>query len=110
MDRPELLVTGLPARRSGELLNGLAAHLSHAEAPVPGERFRMEVRGAPLVEIVRVAEPCVHLPTAAALFGDRLRALQLVYADDRNRWPWERGYRGGRGGQPVLGPRKSFFD
>jgi hypothetical protein len=31
--------------------------------------------------------------------------LQLVYADDRGHWPWDTGFRGGRGGQPVLGAR-----
>jgi len=34
-----------------------------------------------------------------------LRALQVVHADDRGHWPWETGYRGVRGGQPVLGTR-----
>jgi Domain of unknown function (DUF4262) len=29
----------------------------------------------------------------------------VVYADDRGRWPWDQGVRGGRGGQPVLGAR-----
>jgi hypothetical protein len=30
-----------------------------------------------------------------------------VYADDRGHWPWETGFRGGRGGQPVLGAREA---
>jgi hypothetical protein len=28
-----------------------------------------------------------------------------VHADDRGHWPWDVGYRGVRGGQPVLGVR-----
>jgi hypothetical protein len=47
----------------------------------------------------------VHLLTAVALHGPAVRGLQMVWADDRSRWPWERGFRGRRGGQPVLGPR-----
>lgn len=39
------------------------------------------------------------------LYGPRIRALQVVHADDRGRWPREAGYRGVRGGQPVLGVR-----
>jgi hypothetical protein len=35
---PELVVTGMPLPRAAELLNGLAAHARHAEAPVPGEQ------------------------------------------------------------------------
>jgi hypothetical protein len=59
----------------------------------------------PLIEIVQVAEPSVHLGVAAEFHGTGFTAFQLVYADDRGHWPWERGFRGGRGGQPVLGAR-----
>lgn len=100
---PELVVTGLPLGRATRLLNGVAAHLVHAEPPTPGERIPL-VDG-PLVEIVELSHPDAHLNTAVALFGRNLRALQLVWADDRGCWPWDRGFRGGRGGQPVLGPR-----
>jgi hypothetical protein len=47
------------------------------------------------------------LAVAAEIFGPEIRALQLVHADDRGHWPWEVGFRGGRGGQPVLGVRAS---
>ncbi|MGQ0778962.1 MAG: DUF4262 domain-containing protein [Pseudonocardiales bacterium] len=33
------------------------------------------------------------MDTAVALFGREFRALQLVWADDRGHWPWERGFR-----------------
>jgi len=112
-DRPELLITGLPLRRSTELLNGMAAHLlrctdsrsasSARDTPAPGEQMRL-VDG-PLVEFVEVEHPEVHLLTAIALHGAGVRGLQMVWADDRDQWPWERGFRGRRGGQPVLGPR-----
>jgi Domain of unknown function (DUF4262) len=39
--------------------------------------------------------------------GPHFAALQLVYADDRGHWPWDAGFRGGRGGQPVLGARST---
>jgi hypothetical protein len=102
-DRPELVVTGLSQRRATDLLNDVAAHLLHAQAPTPGER--LPLTGGPLIEIVRVAEPSAHLPVATEFCGPRFTAIQLVYADDRGHWPWERGFRGGRGGQPVLGAR-----
>jgi hypothetical protein len=50
-------------------------------------------------------EPPAHLLTACELYGAGIRALQIVHADDRGRWPWETGYRGVKGVQPVLGPR-----
>jgi hypothetical protein len=101
--RPELVVTGLPQQRAADLLNDVAAHVLHADAPTPGER--VPLTGGPLIEIVRVAEPSAHLGVAAKFSGSELTAIQLVYADDRGHWPWDRGFRGGRGGQPVLGTR-----
>lgn len=100
---PELVVTGMPVSRATALLNDVAAHVVHARAPQPGEQIAL--RGGPLIEIVKVSEPTAHLVMAAELYGPRIRALQVVHADDRGHWPWEVGYRGVRGGQPVLGVR-----
>jgi hypothetical protein len=101
--RPELVVTGMPYDRAVELLNAVAEHVAHADAPRPGEVLSLP--GGPVTEIVRVTEPAVHLAVAAALNGPQFTALQLVYADDRGHWPWDAGFRGGNGGQPVLGAR-----
>lgn len=101
--RPELVVTGLPYDRAAQLLNKVAEHVLDAGTPVPGEV--VPLRGGPTVEVVRVAEPSVHLRVAAALNGLGFSALQLVYADDQGRWPWDADFHGGRGGQPVLGAR-----
>ena len=103
--RPELVVTGLPLGRATRLLNDVASHVLHATAPRPGEQIPL--RGGPVIEIVEIAEPAAHLVTAVEFYGPGIRALQLVHADDRGRWPWEVGYRGVRGGQPVLGVRAS---
>jgi hypothetical protein len=103
--RPELVVTGLPYGRAVDLLNSVAEHVLHADAPGPGEV--LSLRGEPMIEVVRVTEPGVHLRVAAALNGPGFSALQLVYADDRGHWPWDAGFRGGRGGQPVLGARRT---
>jgi hypothetical protein len=101
---PELVVTGLPARRSAELLNGQAARVLVDGAPLPGSRLVLP-NGAQ-AEVVELPQPDAHLFVAVDLFGAAaLRARQLVRADDRGRWPWEIGHRAGRGGQPVLGPR-----
>ena len=101
---PELVVTGMAQRRAQRLLNGVAEHVLHACAPEPGEVVPLE--GSSTIEIVELPHPDAHLHTAVGMLGaEHLRALQLVWADDRGRWPWERGHRSGRGGQPVLGPR-----
>jgi Domain of unknown function (DUF4262) len=103
--KPELVVTGLPLRRAARLLNEVAAHVIHAAVPTPGEQ--VQLIDGPLIEIVTVAEPTAHLRAAVDLYGRAVRALQVVHADDRGHWPWDRGYRGVRGGQPVLGLRES---
>jgi hypothetical protein len=101
--RPELVVTGMGAQRATHLLNGMAAHLAHADPPDPGTSGVMSP--GPLIEIVEVTKPWAHLNMAVALYGDAIRALQLVHADDRGHWPWDAYFRGTRGGQPVLGVR-----
>jgi Domain of unknown function (DUF4262) len=101
--RPELVVTGLPLLAATELLNDVAAHCVHAAPPAPGEQ--VPLRGGPLIEVVEVEVPAAHLVMAVEIYGPSIRALQVVHADDRGHWPWERGYRGVPGGQPVLGVR-----
>ena len=102
--RPELVITGMALTRATGVLNGMAAHLLHAEPPEPGTQAQL--RDGPLVEIVRVAVPWAHLNMAVELYGDGIRALQLVHADKRGNWPWDRRYQGVRGGQPILGQRE----
>lgn len=101
--KPELVVTGMGVHRATHLINDVAAHVLHGRAPEPGERIPFI--GGPVVEFVEVSVPSAHLIVASELYGSRLRALQLVHADDRGHWPWEAGYRGVKGGQPVLGAR-----
>jgi hypothetical protein len=103
--RPELLITGLLRERAAKILTAVTERIIDAETPVPGTRFRLPGRRPG--EIVRVAEPGIHLEVAAEIFGDQLTALQLVYTDVRGYWPWDKSFRNGRAGQPVLGPRTS---
>ncbi|HEY6495010.1 MAG TPA: DUF4262 domain-containing protein [Trebonia sp.] len=100
---PELLITGLSKGRAAEVLIAVAERVLEAGAPATGARIRLPGRRPG--EVIQVSEPGVHLGVAADLFGDRLSAVQLVYADQRGHWPWDKDFRNGRGGQPVLGPR-----
>jgi hypothetical protein len=101
--KPELVITGMAAYQAVKLLNDFAAHMLHGSVPAPGEQ--VPLIGGQLTEIVEVERPPVHLGVAVEFYGSRIRALQIVHADDRGHWPWELRYRGGRGGQPVLGNR-----
>ena len=102
--RPELVITGMGLTRATRVLNDVAEHLLHAGTPAPGTQAAL--LGGPLVEVVRMAAPWAHLNMAVAFYGQRIRGLQLVHADNRGRWPWDDGYQGVRGGQPVLGTRE----
>lgn len=61
--------------------------------------------GWPSFEVVSLSSPSAHLLTAVLLYGEEFRALQLVYEDEHGNWPWDGDFRGGTGGQPVLGVR-----
>jgi uncharacterized protein DUF4262 len=101
--RPELVMTGLPLPRATWLLNTVGLYVLDTAVPQPGDEVLVE--GCPVMEVVTVTEPTAHLVTAVELYGPEIRALQLVYADDRGHWPWDAGFRGHHGGQPVLGVR-----
>jgi hypothetical protein len=75
----------------------------HPDSGAPS--LRLAGRSVLRVEFVELPHPDAHLHTAVQLYGPAIRAVQAVWADDRGRWPSQRGFRGARGGQPVLGPR-----
>lgn len=100
---PELLITGVSAQRATRLLNTVAADMMGGRTLTPGQKFA--VHSGPLVEIVEVDNPDAHLKWAVAFGGPDVRALQLVWADGRGRWPWAASFSDGRGRQPVLGAR-----
>ncbi len=101
---PELAVTGLEPDQVGVWVNGPAsACLQDRKQIRPGSR-RPFADGV-LTEALVVSQPAWHLRIAATLYGSRIRATQLVWQDSERRWPWDRDFRDGRGGQPVLGPR-----
>lgn len=103
---PELVVTGLRAEPAAALLNAVAQYCCDRLVLLPGETIC--VGSGPSCEAVGLPHPDVHLFTAVDVYGERVRALQLVWADSRGRYPWEAGHRAGRGGQPVLGPREAW--
>ena len=84
---------------------GFATHEVFNQSP-PFEDVDLFACDKPLVEVVKVAAPWAHLNMAVEFYGQRIRGLQLVHADKRGRWPWDQGYQGVRGGQPVLGTRE----
>lgn len=98
---PELLVTGLPPHQTARLLNGVAAYLLDGGRPVPGEWISGP--GGQLVLVVAVDHPDAHMNVAVAFYGRDVRALQLVWADERGHRPWCPEFSNDGVRQPVLG-------
>jgi hypothetical protein len=100
---PEFVITGMETAEAVELLDVVARGAVVGAVPRPGEHLDLGT-GANF-ETVRLPRPWAHLHTAVEIFGPQLSALQLVHSDERGHWPWDRRFRNGAGGQPVLGPR-----
>ncbi|WP_101951325.1 DUF4262 domain-containing protein [Mycobacterium sp. 3519A] len=102
-DVPELLITGVSRHRAHRLLDAVARKLVGGEVLTPGQQISLP--DGPLVEVVEVGHPDVHMGWAVAFGGPDIEALQLVWADGRGRWPWSAQFADGRATQPVLGCR-----
>ncbi len=102
-DLPELLITAVSPQRANRLLNKVAADTVRGTVLTPGQRIATPA--GPLLEVVKVDQPDAHLDFAVAFGGPDIRALQLVWADGRRRWPWSAAFCDGRRRQPVLGVR-----
>jgi Domain of unknown function (DUF4262) len=103
---PELMITGLRAQTAYGVLN-CTARMMVDDGMVPAPPMHINHHGDFLLEVVEVDHPDVHLTFAVALCGPRIRALQLVWADNRGHWPWDRGWSHGRRRQAVFGKRIS---
>lgn len=100
---PELLVTGLSRCASLSLLDCFIEPSLEGDPPRPGERTYFG--GKPIVEIVEVDHPDVHMGMAMAIASGPITARQAVWADRHGRWPWAPGFDDGHRIQPVLGKR-----
>jgi hypothetical protein len=101
---PELLISGLPPDIATRVLNSIA-HMIVDDGTVLAPAMHIDYQDRFLIEVVEVEHPDVHLKFAVKLCGSDVRALQLVWADTRGRFPWEPGWGQGRRRQPVLGVR-----
>ena len=99
---PELIVFGLPPDLARPALRALADDLVAGRVTIAaGQRADDVLAGHP-AQFVAVTEPDRHLPAAAQVYaGAPLRALQVVWPDRYQRWPWQTGTH--VADMPVLG-------
>lgn len=99
---PELVITGIEPGLAGKLVNTIGHEMRKNPEIGPGtliEGLPCEPQSLIAVEVID-AEP---LRLTRMLYGERFRALQLVWPDSSNLFPWERRHPAGRGRQPMLG-------
>jgi hypothetical protein len=105
---PELLVTGMSPERATLTLNSVADYLVNGGRPVFGDLISLgdEVE----LCVVQVEHPDAHLNMAIALYGSDVKALQLVWSDERGHRPWCPEFSRGGIRQPVFGVRPDSVD
>ncbi|HST81600.1 MAG TPA: DUF4262 domain-containing protein [Kineosporiaceae bacterium] len=100
---PELLVTGLDAGSTGAMLNPLSIQVKSGHRFCAGDVAKRD--DGRLVQFVRVNNPrrLLHAQDMYASQAGLVPALQVVYSTPEGRWPWQRGWPGGRRTQPLFG-------
>lgn len=100
---PELLMTGVGRERAELVLNTVAQYCVRDAVPAAGDLITLPDDS--LLEVIQVAQPDAHMGIGVGLYGPEVRALQLVWRDERGHSPWCPEFDEGRGTQPVLGVR-----
>ena len=103
-DRPELIVFGLPPQAAHGLISVVIEQLREGASFVPGTVYD-EITDLPLAFIeVPKDEFSGRLNFASAIYGDEIKALQLVWPDGAGRFPWDVDFDEFlRGEQTLLG-------
>jgi hypothetical protein len=101
---PEVVVSGLPSAVSCGVLHAVVDRVVAGERLAAGAE--VDVAGAPF-RVLRVRRP-QRLVVAQEVYGTPGHAglvpgLQVVWADDAGRWPWEVPWREARRVQELFG-------
>jgi hypothetical protein len=100
---PELIIYGnMRPEFHAAILNDLGVRVAAGRRFLPGDMLDDVLRNGPIT-FVAVDEPSV-LGQSVALYGRGFSALQVVWPDGENRFPWQPGYPFPAHVQPVTGP------
>ena len=102
---PELILYGLPPDISRPALHSVAGDVIAGRRRCTAGQSTDDVLEGHRVQFVAVTEPDRHLSVAARFYartGAAVTALQIVWPDRYERWPWQPGSR--VDDMPVLGP------
>lgn len=100
---PELImIGGVPGQAQQQILNDLAARMRVGDEPVVGKRDPAVLEGVD-VTFIEVTDTTTEYFAIANKLQKPFRALQVVWPDTGNRFPWEPGWEYGPNVQPLLG-------
>lgn len=102
---PEMIIAGLDPAMSQTLLNDLAQRVfDRAERFTAGQRINDLLAGYDAIIVEGPATEALYPGAAFARYGkDNVRLQQVVWPDQRGRFPWEVGYAFDPQAQPLLG-------
>ena len=99
----ELLVFGLGEREAAQVLNTLGRRARSGIRIDAGSLFAPGAAGPRALRVAEVPNPGSVLLGAVRRYGPRVRAVQIVVADDSGTFPGEPGYRDPEWLQPAPG-------
>jgi hypothetical protein len=101
-DHPEFIMFGLPFEVSAHLLNDLGERVRGAVKFTDGAIVEDLLKDYP-VYLMEVTDPSQHLNVAHAYAEGPVKALQVVWPDSEQRFPWDPGYPAEYQVIPLLG-------
>ncbi len=105
LGRPELVMTGLDPEIAVGVINLAAVYMLADPDLVDGRDPLRAVED--ICEVVAIeASDTSQMHVTRAVYGE-FRALQLVWPDERGRFPWDRRYPRRRSRQPLWGRRRA---
>lgn len=102
LGRPELVMTGLPPRLAGLLLDHAAQIVAGDAGFGAGSTIPARLRQRVSLTAIDVIDAS-PMRLTRVLYGLRFDAVQLVWPDDAGRYPWQAGYAIPQQVQPLLG-------
>ena len=103
LDHPELVATGLPFDVAQSSLN--SAGLLVKEGAILENGLVTDALSESGTVTFMTATDVSGLAAVREVYGDNVHALQLIWPDSSNHYPWDAGYNNPTSAQPPLGDR-----
>jgi hypothetical protein len=102
-DHPELVATGLPFDVAQSFLN--SAGLLVKDGAILENGYVTDALSESGTVTFITATDVSGLAAVREVYGEEVQALQLIWPDSSNHYPWDVGYNNPTSAQPLLGDR-----